>query len=216
MVPIAQVYASDVPAYAFPEGSDLLQVLWCPNHETELPDAGICVKWRRADDVTAVLTEAPKPAEVEADWLVAVPCVLDPEPVTEYPYAEELPREIREAIREWEDDYPAYQYGLSIASGCKLGGGMAWNVTDMGDPPVCEECGALAQLILQLDSCEWDGASDREDGPPRWQPVEDAEVDGDAYWAAIEPTGLTVGRGSHGGFYGCTADHRHRVVFYWQ
>ena len=220
MVPIAQVYATDVPAYPFPPGSDLVQILWCPNHAGKQPDATISVRWRRASDVTAILTDPTTPHMVEAESLVPIPCVLDPEPVTEYPYEEELPEEIQEAIDDWEADYPAYQYGLSIASGCKLGGGMAWNVTDMGDPPVCAHCGAPAHLILQLDSSEWGAESDHAGGPPRWRPLEDADLDigspNDAYRAAREPTGLVIGRYSHGGFFGCSADHRHPVTFHTQ
>ncbi len=53
-------------------------------------------------------------------------------PITEYPFEEELPKEIQEAIKDRDTDYPAYQYGLSIASGCKIGGGMSWNVTSRG------------------------------------------------------------------------------------
>jgi hypothetical protein len=220
MVPIAQVYAADVPAYPFPQGSDLVQILWCPNHDGEWPDATISVRWRRAADVTTALTDPPTPHMIEEEWLVPISCVLDPEPVTEYPYQEELPQQTQDAIDDWETGYPAYQYGLSIASGCKLGGGMAWNVTNMGDPPACAQCGAPAHLILQLDSSEWGGESDHDGGPPRWRPMEDADLDigapGDAYWAAIEPTGLEIGRFSHGGFFGCSADHRHPVTFHSQ
>lgn len=218
MIPIAQIYAADVPAYPFPEGSDLLQILWCPDHDSHWPDETISVRWRRAADVTDVLADPPVPPVIEAGWLMPTPCVLAPESVTEYPYAEELPREIQDAIGDWETGYPAYQYGLSIASGCKLGGGMSWNVTDMGEPPACAQCGALAHLILQLDSSEWGGESDHDGGPPRWRPVEDNDLDrrDGAYQAAREPTGLSIGRYSHGGFFGCSADHRHPVTFHCQ
>lgn len=216
MVPIAQIYAAHVPAYPFPPGSDLLQILWCPNHDGDWPDHTITSRWRRAADVTAVLTDPPVPHLIEEAYLVAVPCVLDPESIIEYPYAEELPQQIQDAIEKWETGYPAYQYGLSIASGCKLGGGMAWNVSGMGSPPECVECGAPAHLILQLDSAEWGGESDHDGGPPRWRPIEDADLEGDAHWAAIEPTGLEIGRYSHGGFFICTAEHRHPVTFHSQ
>ncbi|CND46254.1 Uncharacterised protein [Mycobacterium tuberculosis] len=86
----------------------------------------------------------------------------------------------------------------------------------MGDPPTCDECGTVARLILQLDSSEWGGESDHDGGPPRWCPIEDADLDGDAHWEAIEPTGMQIGRYSHGGFFGCPTDHRHPVSFYWQ
>lgn len=215
MAPIAQLHAADVPVFPFPDRTDLLQILWCPNHDGDFPDASISVHWRRAADITDVLTDPPTPRTAEEE-MVPFPCVLDPEPVTEYPWHEELPREIRDELRNWETDYPAYQYGLSIASGCKLGGGMSWEVTDMGDPPTCDECGSVARLVLQLDSSEWDGASDHDGGPPRWRPIEDADLEGDAHWEAIEPIGMAIGRYSHGGFFGCPNDHHHPVSFYWQ
>jgi hypothetical protein len=77
-------------------------------------------------------------------------------------------------------------------------------------PTECQICGAPGRLILQLDSSEWNG------GSPRWRPAEDSDLDGDAYWEALEPTRLTIGRYSHGGFFGCTADPWHPVVFHSQ
>ncbi|MEV4673526.1 MULTISPECIES: hypothetical protein [Actinomadura] len=44
----------------------------------------------------------------------------------------------------------------------------------------------------------------------------DISASDDAYWAAKEPTGLEIGRYSHGGFFGCSADHRHPVTFHSQ
>ncbi|TDC70591.1 DUF1963 domain-containing protein [Actinomadura sp. GC306] len=215
MVPIAQLYASDIPDFHFPADFDLMQILWCPAHDALVPREGACLRWRRAADVTEVLAVPPAPRQVE-EWAMPIPCLLDPEPIVEYPYIEELPRKLQDEIEEWEGEYPAYLYGLSIASGCKVGGGMSWNVTDMGQHPTCDVCGSQARLILQLDSSEWGGESDQEDGPPRWQPVEDTGLELDAYWAANKPTGLVISRFSHGGFYGCSTDHEHPVIFYSQ
>lgn len=100
---------------------DLLQILWCPNHDALFPDASISVHWRRAADVTDVLTDPPTPHTAE-DGMVPFP-----------------------ELEDWDVVYPAYPYGLSIASGCKLGGGMSWELTDMGDPPKCDECGSEAR-----------------------------------------------------------------------
>lgn len=37
LVPVAQLYARDVPDLPFPEGTDLLQVLWCPYELVPVP-----------------------------------------------------------------------------------------------------------------------------------------------------------------------------------
>ncbi|MEU5876079.1 hypothetical protein [Spirillospora sp. NPDC047279] len=214
MTPVAQLFVSDLLGYPFPADYDLVQFLWCPAHEAHF-QAEMHTRWRRTADVTDVLFDPPKCHRAE-DEMVPFPCVLDPEPVTEYPWEEDLPRKIRNAIRAWEKGYPAYQYGLSIASGCKVGGGMSWEVTDMNVPPTCPECGARSHPFLQLDSTEWGGESDHEGGDPRWRPIEDAALLYRFEKEAREPTGLGIGRHSHGSFHLCSADPDHAMSFHVQ
>ncbi|MGW1657056.1 hypothetical protein [Streptomyces atratus] len=51
MVPVAQLYAADVPDLPRPDGADLLQLLWCPfdHDEDYLPRTEL--RWRTAADV---------------------------------------------------------------------------------------------------------------------------------------------------------------------
>ena len=90
---LLQLYRRDVAQLPFPEGTDLLQVLWYPiPHETFgewHPEAMLF--WRDSTGVTEVLTEIPV---VNSDYpeyapfpeYVPTPCLLHPEPgVVEYP-----------------------------------------------------------------------------------------------------------------------------------
>ena len=86
MVPVVQIYRTSVPGTVpFPEGCDLLQVLWCPRkhsgHRWIVPH----VQWRKAGLVGKVLETPPCPAELWKNY-VPRPCVVHPELVTEYPY----------------------------------------------------------------------------------------------------------------------------------
>jgi hypothetical protein len=62
LVGVLQLYARDVPDLPFPDGTDLLQILWCPN-EHGLPWSGPRPEafWRRAADVTSVGRQTPPP-----------------------------------------------------------------------------------------------------------------------------------------------------------
>ncbi|MEV0828530.1 hypothetical protein [Nonomuraea rubra] len=225
MVGVAQFYARDFPEIPFPEDTDLLQVLWCPNeHHME----GVLVPfpmliWRRTADLTDVLAEPPMrayttpdsppgapAAKLSLEYYLPRPCILHPERVTEYPYSQELPEELEAALDKWDEETDAeYQCLLSIAPGCKIGGWESWHLTDMYELP-CEVCGTETEPLLQLDSSEWDGGSG-----PRWQPMEERHLEfgtvehDDAY----EPTTLQLGRWGSLYLFLCprSADHGYRL-----
>ncbi|MFF2790990.1 hypothetical protein ACFVT6_30255 [Streptomyces sp. NPDC058049] len=208
LIPVAQLYARDVPGLPFPEGTDLLQVLWCPFIDIEDPEDGpgqaVQLRWRRADAVEAVLAAAPEPEYVGTDELVPVPCVLHPEQVREYPAAHDLDRELAERISRWEEDgAPDYRDALSVAAGWKAGGWAApFTFRDSGGPKElrCRECAAVGEPLLTLDHSEWNPAT------VSWRPFEEPHD------ASAVPTGVTVGRGYTLQFYACPADPRHPPV----
>ncbi|RAY11225.1 hypothetical protein DPM19_31195 [Actinomadura craniellae] len=207
MTAVAQLYAADLPELAFPPGKDLFQLLWCPGHHPATSyNPAFRLIWRRADEVTEVLAEPPVPHLVADTSYVPRPCALHPERVTEYPWHEELPPELQVRLKGWDAGEPLYQDWLSVVPGCKVGGGMSWEVTDM-PPTECGTCGAPAGLLLQLDSTEWYGRP----GETRWQPLEEEHLaPGTAeYRDAHEPTGLKISQFSHGGFFQCTASFDH-------
>jgi hypothetical protein len=76
-----------------------------------------------------------------------------------------------------------------VAPGWKTGGWPDWSTTSPR-PVDCPTCGRGMNLLLQIDSTEWDGGTD-----PRWQPVEDRHLRPGTpeERPAREPTGIVVG-----------------------
>ncbi|MEU4342046.1 hypothetical protein AB0H00_12375 [Nocardia sp. NPDC023852] len=230
LVPIAQLWRHDFPEIDYPDDTDVLQVLWCPNEHEQLDRWGPTVQlvWRHTEGGTALLDSAPAPHQVSYDFYLPQACSLNPERVDEYPDREVYPPELRERLRQWEiAHYPTashdavydeervekygctcYQYLLSVAPGCKVGGWTSWHSTDMYAVP-CFDCGGETRQLLQLDSSEWDGGSG-----PRWKPVVDAgtELPSDAE-PESEPTGLSHGRYGAMTIFTCRTDTRHAPRF---
>lgn len=200
LLAVAQLHARDVPDLHCPDGTDLLQVLWCPyNHpDEELP--AVTLRWRRAAEVTDVLAAPPEP-ELVADDYLPNPCVLHPEQVTEYPAFDALPAELAARIAGWDGDRDRYQFDLSVAPGWRVGGWAApWTFRD--PLPTACACGSPTEALLTIDSYEWDG------GTGSWRPVEDE----DASTRASEPTGVRISRGYTMQVYRCRRDHTHPPV----
>ncbi|MEV5576743.1 hypothetical protein AB0L06_42530 [Spirillospora sp. NPDC052269] len=199
MLPIAQLFCRDVPDLVAPPGMDLLQVLWCPFDHGDLYCPSPVLRWRRASDVVDVLELQPEPEVMEYGTYLPEQCVLFPEQVVEYPYADFLPDDLRRRLGEWEkaSGYE-YQYELSIADGWKVGGYASWSLTDPY-PMICD-CGTDMELLLTVASGEWDGGGS-------WRPVEDAAEER----SASEPTGVVIGRGYSLWIFTCPAsfDHPH-------
>ncbi|MGW6689529.1 hypothetical protein [Streptomyces sp. NPDC054961] len=216
LIPVAQLYARDVPGLPFPEGTDLLQVLWCPFIDIEDQEGSDAVqlRWRPADGVAEALAVAPEPRYVGTDELVPVPCVLDPEQVREYPAAHDLGAELAERVRRrgedgWGDGSLHYREDLSVAPGWKAGGWAApFTFRDSDGPRElrCRECGAVGEPLLTLDHTEWNAETGS------WRPVEERHA---SYAPGVDPqapTQVTVGRGYTLQFYACPVDPRHPPV----
>lgn len=210
LVAVAQLHAGDIPTVRFPSGTDLLQVLWCPTTHQDLPGQprfyggpSVHLVWRRASDVSFVPVIVPPQPRDTHDAYLPTPCVLHPEQVTEYQYADLLPDALCERLdaqdERWleETDFH-YQYDLSIAPGCKAGGWASWHLTDPAS--VNCRCGASMDLLLSFDSSEWDG------GSKSWRPVEDSEAN---EVGACGPTGLTPGRWGALRIFICPIDPTH-------
>ncbi|MFF4360705.1 hypothetical protein [Streptomyces sp. NPDC001604] len=178
MLPVAQLYARDVPLPT-PPGADLLQVLWCPFDHPTHPRTALF--WRSAAEVTDVLAAPPEPSAVQLVTYLPEPCVLAPEQVTEYPnpmeLSEDLQRQLNDVSR-WETAGPAwnpayavaphefYRNELAHAPGWKTGGWSSWGLTDPMPRP-CPACGTEALPLLTIASTEWDGGSES------WAPQEE-------------------------------------------
>ncbi|SDI62874.1 hypothetical protein [Nonomuraea jiangxiensis] len=133
-----------VPQISLSEGTDLLQLLWCPNgHQLDDRWAPIpLLFWRRTGDLAEVLAERPcgttprrtaistlRVAELGQEIYLARPCVLDSERVTEYPYAEELSEQLQAVLDAWDWE--------------------SWHLTDMYELP-CNVCGTETGTAPQI------------------------------------------------------------------
>ncbi|MFC5954477.1 hypothetical protein ACFP51_08245 [Streptomyces pratens] len=172
MMPVAQLYARDIP-FPCPPDADLLQVLWCPfDHAMAHPKTVLF--WRSSATVTDVLDAPPEPPIVQSAYYLPEPCLFSPEQVTDYPNPSELSEELRDQLDDmsrWETVDPAlyssyaddpgelYLNNLSTAPGWKTGGWTRWSPTDPV-PRLCPECGTEEVPLLTIASSEWDGGSE--------------------------------------------------------
>lgn len=91
LLPVMQVYAHDVPwCDGFPQGMDILQVLWCPFQHVydgpAVPSNGIAGPWvqiryRHASDLGDRFLTPPEPVAVGGPGYLPTPCLLRPEPM---------------------------------------------------------------------------------------------------------------------------------------
>jgi hypothetical protein len=204
LVPVVQLMAEDVPELPFPDGTDVLQVLWCPFDHDPFCAPRPQVRWRRRAAVGAGRSSMPAP-DVESDpRRVPEPCVIDPERVVEYP-GYDLPdavwSQIRDAVQRVERDTGwDYETDLAVASGIKVGGYPGW--TQSPQWPTCA-CGVTMEHLLTVTGWEFSRGDER-----RWIPVEDRpamagwhwEVANDQPWRGLRsPTGMMLG--DAGGIY---------------
>jgi uncharacterized protein (TIGR02996 family) len=192
-----QLRKEDVPELGFRRGTDLFQVLWCPNNHPPSFCPAIRVYWRKRAAVKATAPSPAAPSGLQTGY-VPRPCVLFPERVVEYPdpfefdegfYSKiaaseeligalELVRLMRtKSVRRthlkrwglpWEGAGHLYQCGLSTAAGTKVGGYPDW--VQKPAYPACS-CGATMQLLVMFASWEFNGVSWL-----RWLPVEERYV----------------------------------------
>ncbi|MFE9649896.1 hypothetical protein ACFYO0_38455 [Streptomyces sp. NPDC006365] len=173
LLPVAQLYARDIPFPCLPD-ADLLQVLWCPFDHAQHASPRTAIFWRSSTTVTEVLDAPPEPPIVQRDCYLPEPCLFSPEQVTEYPNPSELDREHQDQLDDmsrWETIDPAryntyaydpgelYLNNLSTAPGWKTGGWTRWSPTDPIPRP-CPECGTEEVPLLTIASTEWDGGSE--------------------------------------------------------
>lgn len=221
MLPIAQLYARDIPDLHPPEGYDLLQVLWCPfdHSETNMPRERVV--WRASSTITSLLVEPPQPVAVQRDDYIPEICIIHPEQVIEYPSELELDESLQVRIEEWSENEKAgvdiqnpyyqaeeayYRFELSVAPGWKVGGWAPWGFRDPS-PIICT-CGTRMEPLLTISSCEWNS------GSGSWIPIEDqasAANPANIYPYPWDPVMVNIGRGHHMQIYRCpiSVEHPH-------
>ncbi|MDH6137994.1 hypothetical protein P3T37_007437 [Kitasatospora sp. MAA4] len=224
MLALAQVYRRDVPDLPVGPGDcDLLQVFWCPfdRHGPTGYGMELDLRWRRSWEAAEVLVAPPQPQLVGFEGYVPEPCGLHPEQVVTYPFAGLLPEDLCARIDAWEDalmgenlgeedeeaeesdeeraEPVGYQYDLSIPPGWRVGGFASWHTTDPY-PMDCPACATPMELLLTVDSSEWDG------GSGSWTPAEDRGLTPHPF---AKPTGVTVGRWGELNIFACPTDPEH-------
>ncbi|MFJ5217620.1 hypothetical protein ACIP98_23250 [Streptomyces sp. NPDC088354] len=155
MVPILQLFARDVPGLEFPEGKDLLQLVWCALiHERDPGPVMPQLYWRNEAEVVAggLLSEPPEVSEGEYDEdNMPEPSTLSPMVAEDFPRWLDLPKDMEETWErrlrlptgdaEWPPD--------SNLIGTKVGGWPAW--TQPADWPDCESGHRMEHLLTITD-----------------------------------------------------------------
>ncbi|MFJ1812479.1 MULTISPECIES: hypothetical protein [unclassified Streptomyces] len=220
-VGLAQLFRRDVPGLAAgPDGADLVQLFRCPFTHGPYLERRYCLRWRRAEETERAQRFLAAPPEVPLRWEheLPEPCVLHPEEVDTYPWAEDdtLPAPLIALIDAWDDaqaaehgtDAPSYQADLSIPPGWRVGGFPGWAST--GPMAIgCASCATPMRLLLTAGSDEMDAASHS------WMPLEDRDpsLQGKASIkhgpSLAQPTRLRFGRDRDLHVFTCPADPAH-------
>ena len=94
LTPVLQLRRRDVPDVAFPAGTDLLQLFWCPDEAAHGYQPAPRIRWRAAAAVTSPRADDPDLSGFPrtSDWEGYVPfeCTVYPERVIEYPLGDDL------------------------------------------------------------------------------------------------------------------------------
>ncbi|MFJ4781528.1 hypothetical protein [Streptomyces sp. NPDC088762] len=140
MVAVAQIYRRDVPGEWWPDGADLLQILWCPNEHWDAgppQDEGaptVELRWRTAAEVVGPVSAAVFAGRHE-EGLLPQPCTL-------------------KAVAAVDDDaHPISRYDV-----WKIGGFPRWVLADRHEIR-CADCGEETTLLFTISSGDVTGVN---------------------------------------------------------
>ncbi|MEW2493425.1 hypothetical protein AB0942_07720 [Streptomyces nodosus] len=155
MVPVVQVFKRDVPGPWWPADADLMHLLWCPNEHWD-PPAGqadispvVELRWRRTADVDGSPVAPPSPPHHAEEGYLPEPCTVTGEALTDFPFREELPPELRPALTELVEKTGDGGDVITRVAGWKLGGWPTWHLTQ---PMVfrCRMCDTEMTLLFTV------------------------------------------------------------------
>lgn len=219
LAPVVQFFRRDAPELEFPEGTDLLQILWCPgDHPGELGPQPIA-RWRTSSELTTAESVFPRLNHVAWDHWRITPCDVHPESLMEFPpicnanagsrrveLSGLLPAELEQRLRQRDaaqaDDDDEY-FGLVEAPGWKLGG---WEIS-MPEPDHLRKCSCGADMRPLLHVADGEGL---DHWPPNVEP--DFPWGDPAQCRDQEPTGVSIGRNGLYWILACTANATHPLV----
>jgi hypothetical protein len=247
MASVLQLYRRDLPGetlerrpeWMFPHGTDVLQVLWCPNPHPDTYDPRVRMYWRTQAEIGAT-REANPPLNLswEKTDVCFLPesCRLHPELVEEYPPvlithpdevdpdSEEftgqllgkLPEDLERACWAWTADSGPYHDEDDTGNDyTTLSGAPGWKlggwVPYVGfAPEPAEHCACGAPTFLLLAALCFE-----EPGGP-WQPREQPGFPwrGPDPETSNGPTGVWGGRNGQMWLMACTADPTHPILTY--
>lgn len=146
-IPILQLRSEDVPVIRFPDGKNILQLLWCPREHYEIYSPLCRVFWQNENKIVSQLEKMPEPSYPEEYELTPEPSVVLLEEVSEFPHFWALSSEERNLLNDEQKDF--YWKHLSTHKGIKVGGHPDW----IQDPeiPVCS-CGREMEHLLTIGS----------------------------------------------------------------
>lgn len=171
MVSVAQFFRDDFPELHFPEGTDVLQVLFCPLEHDSPHHRGPAVRlvWRDSGEVGDIADPPPAPEAAEATFR-PVPCVFEPCSIDELPRVCDFPAETRAALGIADGAAEDPEGWPELGQYSKIGGWTAWSATgpvELG----CRDCGARLRQTIALATEEHEvgcGCEVAEDAPAGW------------------------------------------------
>jgi hypothetical protein len=219
LAPVVQFFRRDAPELPFPDGTELLQILWCPgDHQGQLGPQPIA-RWRTAAEVSTAEEAFPELNHVAWDHWRITPCDVHPETLMEFPpicnagpnnrrvelfgiLPADLEHRLRERDRAQTDKNDQY-FRLVEAPGWKLGG---WEIS-MPEPDHLRTCPCGAPMRPLLHVAD-DEALDH--WPPNNEP--DFTWGDPTQWRDQEPTGTSIGRNGLYWILACTKDSTHELI----
>lgn len=219
MAPVVQFFHRDAPGLPFPDGAELLQILWCPgDHQGKLGPQPIA-RWRTAAQLDTAEESFPELNHVAWDNWRITPCDVHPEPLMEFPpicnagpsnngvelfgiLPADLEHRLRRRDQERIDENDQY-FRLVEAPGWKLGG---WEIS-MPEPDHLRTCPCGASMRPLLHVADGEALN-------HWVPKSEPDFTwGDpTRWRDQEPTGTSIGRNGLYWILACTKDPTHELV----
>lgn len=191
---LAQLFCRDVPGLPpGPDGADLAQIFRCPFVHGLHHERRYHLRWRKAEVAERAgrfLDPPPRVPLLRSEHELPEPCVLHPEEVDTYPWAEDgvLPGPLIARIDAWDDAQISehgphalnYQGALSIPPGWRVGGLPSWAST--GPMAIdCASCATPMRLLLtagerrrtwiRTAGCPWRTGIRPGGGMPRFRAV---------------------------------------------
>lgn len=190
LTPVLQLRSRDIPDVAYPAGTDLLQLFWCPDETAHDYQPAPRIWWRVTASVTSPRADDPDlsgfPRTSNWEGYVPFECAVYPERVIEYPVGDDLynfageeqAAQIGRLLENMDigptDDLAerfSSEYGPSDPSSLAFYELGQCPASKVGGKPRFERNGRQFDHLVTLSTWEFDSASFR-----RWLAIEDQRL----------------------------------------